>query len=344
MCGCTMCKTCLREHVTVAMMSSSSSTWPHTCPVCEIELHPLDIRRSCSRRTARKVDRMSLATVARQDPTLRMCPFSNCSHIHSRPASQPKRRYRRHGPRNPQHACPFPCPKCRQTSCDTCGSPIRACSCPGNNQRRPTPHPTFMNAGLAVRGCPNCGAPTHKASGCPRVKCGACDTSWDWDAGDSLTQAVRQYTGRPRSKWEWCRMGILAAMALGCGGLAGTMYTKQDWMYTWAAVDATVFLVAECMSRGRSLFSSHTCLIAVFLGFGTMVNVVGTHAVVPSVTASLDAAAAFVGWNWVSTAARWAGNALSFTTWSMTGACYGLCTVLAAAEWCRPLYRQLVRL
>ena len=303
-CQCDVCSDCMTEFVEELLSrqpGAAAKAWPFECPACSCELTQPDTRCVKRGQQARML-LYSLQCVAALDRvrgrgSYLVCPLPRCSHIGFLEATSRARRQ-----------CFVDCPGCQGVVCLGCGSGSDACSC---GKRRNL----LGAAARLLRGCPNCGAPSEKAGGCPRVRCGNCFTGWDWDAGIPLheMQCDGEYRGQARTAWQWVRSVILLGIAVVCGWGAGNRWAVGDYIASVLLGELATFFTAESQSRGTKLFSSHATITGSFCGFGLLANY-----------------ASFL-W-WIPT--YWAEG--------FAVVCAGLASVMAVAEWSNSVHGMLV--
>ena len=186
-----------------------------------------------------------------------------------------------------------------------------------------------MKRKLGARGCPSCGAATLKAGGCPRVKCGHCGLSWDWDMGNTTFQPQK------RSRQEYMRSALL--FLIGCSTCWIATFPQAPWVMRLAMIDATLFCAAEVRSRGHKFVSSHFVLVALSVVVAVVIPLVA------NACASALMAVVPVGGLLHTTASLLSHGTCGCGT-LIGGFFAGLAGVLASAEWIPPLYRVLLRL
>lgn len=131
--------------------------------------------------------------------------------------------------------CPVQCPvaTCKGMTCANCTCLASQCHCDG----------TALILTTKVRPCPHCGSPTVHSGGCPRIRCVACGTRWDWSLYDNqLAKAAMQAAGSASTAagdgtdhWfralqplpqEAVRFKALVAMLVAAVAAAGALYFK----------------------------------------------------------------------------------------------------------------------
>ena len=334
-CQCDVCSDCMAEFVEELLSrqpGAAAKAWPFECPACSCELTQPDTRCVKRGQQARML-LYSLQCVAALDRvrgrgSYLVCPLGQCSHIGFLEATSRARRQ-----------CFVDCPGCQGVVCLGCGSGSDACSC---GKRRNL----LGAAARLLRGCPNCGAPSEKAGGCPRVRCGNCFTGWDWDAGIPLheMQCDGEYRGQARTAWQWVRSVILLGIAVVCGWGAGNRWAVGDYIASVLLGELATFFTAETQSRGKKLFSSHAALTGGFCGLGLLAHYVTVSAAVPTVEATA---------RWLTSwGLNWLGGFTGCSAWWLTMVAgegfavvlTGLTGVLAVAEWSSSVYGMLLRM